>query len=96
MNFDGWKCYFRAQNPTHHNLNKYPIIEITLPLPYEQQRHYSRRFDISKVGIDDWRACLGYPTYEVTKLTLYHTTQLINTLQSETNEYVKDHYKTRV
>ena len=96
MNFDRWKCYFRAQKPTHHNLNKYPIIEITSPLPYEPQHRYSRRLDTSKIDIEDWRARLGYPIYEVIKLIVHHTTHLINTLQSKTNEYMKDHYKTKV
>ena len=96
MNVDGWKCYFRAQKPTHHDLNKYPIIEIALPLPYEPQRCQSRRLDTYKIDIEDWRTRLRYPTYEVTKLTLHHTTHFINTLQSETNDYMKDHYKTRV
>ena len=35
MNFDEWKCHFRAQKPTYHDLHKYPTIEITSSLPYE-------------------------------------------------------------
>ena len=88
--------YFRAQKPTTKNLTKYPIVEIASPLPYEPQRRYSRYLDTTKVYIDDWRAHLSFPTYKVTKLTILNTTHLVNTLQSETNEYTKDHYKTRV
>ena len=43
-----------------------------------------------------WRARLGYPTFEVTKATLDHTTNFVQTLQAETREYMKDHFKTRV
>ena len=77
-------------------MTKYPIVEITSPLSYEPQRHYSRRFCITKVDIDDWRARPGYPTYEVTKSTIQNTTHRVNTLQSETNDHMKDHYNVRV
>ena len=70
MNFDDWKCYFRAQKPTHKDLTKYPIVEITSPLPYEPQRHYSRLLDTTKVEIEYWRDRLEFPTYEITKLTI--------------------------
>ena len=39
---------------------------------------------------------MGYPTYEVTRATLDNTTNLIHTLQAETREYIRDHYRTRV
>ena len=38
---------------------------------------------------------MGYPTIEVTKATLVHHTNMIQTLQAETREYTRDHYKTR-
>ena len=99
MHFDFWKCYFRIQKPTAEDLQKYDIIELTSNRPYEpQNRRHSRRVeqnsDVSK--LDTWRACLGYPTYEVTGKTLANTTQMVQTLQAETREYLRDHYKTRV
>ena len=97
MNFDGWKCYFRVQKPTPEDLLKYEIVELTSALPYEPQRRTSRRLPSSPaISIDDWRARLGYPTYETTKATLDNTTHMIQTLQAETREYMRDHYKTRV
>jgi len=71
---------------------------MTSPLPYEQQRRrYSRRAPKSAVeDVKEWRARLGFPTYEVAEATLKHTTQMVQTLQAETREYLPDHYKTRV
>jgi len=98
MHFDGWKCYFRIQKPTADDMQKYPIVEMTSSQPYEPQ---SRRLSLcaprkKAEDINDWRAKLGFPTYEVTKATLGNTTQMVQTLQAETQEYLRDHYKTRV
>ena len=35
-------------------------------------------------------------TIEVTKATLSHNTNIVHTLQAETREYMRNHYKTRV
>ena len=43
MHFDGWKCYFKIQNPTARDLLKYEIIELTSNRPYDPQRRYIRR-----------------------------------------------------
>ena len=60
MHFDGWKCYFRAQKPTTHDLVKYPIIELTSGQPYEPQRRYSHRVPgIISPNVSTWRARLG-------------------------------------
>ena len=85
MNVDAWKYYFRAQNPTHKDLNKSPIIESTSPLSYENQHHYSRCLHTSKIDLEDWMPRLRYPTYEITKLTVQNTTLVIKSLKSETN-----------
>ena len=100
MYFDGWKTYFRVQKPTPSDLAKYPIYEITSSRLYSSQhRRHTRRSKPTKkdVDIDVWRACLGYSTFEVTEATMANTTQMVQTpLQSETREYMQDHYKTRV
>ena len=97
MNFDGWKCYFRIRRPTAEELLLYPIVELTSPLVYEPQRRVSRRLPVNdSVEIEDWRARLGFPTYQVTRDTLQNTTHMIQTLQAGTREYMRDHYKTRV
>ena len=37
-----------------------------------------------------------FPIYAVTKATLVNTTQIVQTLQAETRDYTRNHYKTRV
>ena len=95
MHFDGWKCYFQVHKPEPADLTKYPIIELTSPKAYEPQRKYCRRVHQPQVSLEQWRARLGYPTFEVTKATLNHNTNMVKTLQAETREYMRDHYKTR-
>ena len=90
--FDGWKCYLRIRKPTVKELNTLPTVELTSAIPYcPQQRLHTRRVDILK-----WRRQLGYPTLAVTKATLCNTTQMVKTLQSESRDYMRDYYKTRV
>ena len=98
LHFDGWKCYLRVSKPTADDLKKHPTHELTSRKPYTpQNRQHSRRGERAPaVSIADWRARLGYPTMEVTRQTIQNTTQLVQTLQAETREYMRDHYKTRV
>ena len=92
MYFYGWKTYFRVQKPTSSDLVKYPIYEIATSRLYSPQcrRHTRRSKPATKkdVDIDLWWAHLGYPTFEVTEATTIAntTTQMIQTLQSETRE----------
>ena len=90
MYFYGWKTYFRVQKPTSSDLVKYPIYEIATSRLYSpQRRRHTRRSKPTKkdVDIDLWWAHLGYPTFEVTEATtIANTTQMIQTLQSETRE----------
>ena len=94
MHFDGWKCYFKLEKPTLLDLIKYDIRKLTSSLPYEPHRRYSRRAK-SKVNPDigTWRERLRYPSLEVTKSTLARNTQMAQTLQVETREYMIDHCK---
>ena len=39
---------------------------------------------------------MRFPTIEVTKATLAHNTHMVQTLQAETRECVRNHYKTRL
>ena len=98
LHFDGWKCYFRCRLPTSLELQTLQVYELTSSLPYNpQQRLSSRRIVQGKgVSVKEWRARLGYPTFECTKATLDNTTQMVQTLQAESREYLRDYYKTRV
>ena len=98
LHFDGWKCYFRCRMPTSLELQTLHVYDITSPLPYNpQHRLMSRRIHKEPSGkLTEWRARLGYPTFDCTKSTLNNTTQMVQTLQAESREYLRDYYKTRV
>ena len=49
-----------------------------------------------RISVEAWRARLGYPNMAVTEATLHHTTQMVQTLQAKTREYMRNHMKTRV
>ena len=46
--------------------------------------------------VSDWRSRLGYPSFAMDKKTMENTTNMVKTLETETREYMRDHYKTRV
>ena len=88
--FDGWKCYLRIRKPTVEELNTLPTVELTSSMPYHPHKHrQTRRVDVCK-----WRRQLGYPTLAVTRATLCNTTQMVQTLQSESRDNMRDYYKT--
>ena len=98
MNFYGWKCYFRLSKPTEEDLLLYDIVELTCSRLYEpQQRRNSRRIT-STFGSSacKWRCRMGYPALEVMEKTLQNNTNMIKTLQSETRDYLRDHYTTHI
>ena len=97
LNFDGWKCYFNVRNPTTEKIKNLPKFLLTNELPYLPQRSVAaRNVKIRKVDtINKWRAQLGHPTYTTTSAPLNNTTQLVQTLQVESREYMRDYYKTR-
>ena len=96
MYFDSWKCYYKIDESASDDLVKYEIIKLTSRLSYEPQRIYSRRAaTIPTKELEAWRFRLDLPTYALTTLTLVNTTQMLQTLQAETREYMRDHYKTR-
>ena len=51
---------------------------------------------VKGVSVKEWWARLGFPTFECTQATLENTTQMVQTLQAESREYLRDYYKTRV
>ena len=95
LNFDGWKCYFNVSKPTTEELETLAKFCITSSLPYLPQRSVvARNIKIKSLDtVEKWRAQLGYPTYNTTSTTLNNTTQLVQTSQAETREYMRDYYK---
>ena len=76
---------------------KFERIELTYRLKYDPKRLSSRRATPLPIKeVEAWIFRLGFPIYAVTKTTLINTTQMVQTLQAETREYMRDHYKTRV
>ena len=97
--FDGFKSYLRISKPTAEDFDILPHLELTSSMTYNPQdpRRYTRRvFKAVDVTYDEWRGRLGYPTLEVTKKTIAATTQMVKTLEAETREYMRDHFKSRV
>ena len=79
------------------DLLKYPMVELTSPIPYNPKRIYTRRRKTSMAeDVNKWRANLGYPTFEVAKKTLECTTRYVSTVEAETREYMRGHFKSRL
>lgn len=49
-----------------------------------------------EVGVEEMRARLGYPAYEITRSTLAKTTQMVKPLQAESRVYLSDYYNSKV
>ena len=98
LNFDGWKCYLQIIRPTSDELNCLPKFVLTSELPYLPQRYVvARNLKTNKINlINKWRKQLGFPTYAATNATLCNTTQLVQSNQADTREYMRDYYKKRV
>mmetsp|Transcript_12883 Transcript_12883/g.18396 ORF Transcript_12883/g.18396 Transcript_12883/m.18396 type:complete len:193 (-) Transcript_12883:627-1205(-) len=96
--YDGFKCYLTTSKPSPEDLSNLPHIELTSPLSYEPDRRVCTRRGKAQdaIPISEWRAHLGYPTVAVVKHTLQCTTRLVDTVEAETSEYMRDHYKSRL
>lgn len=98
--FDGLKSFLAIEKPTKEDFMKYDHVELTSPLPYEPtERKYTRRRlckPLDDTQLQEWRARLGYPPLEVVKKTLDATTQMVPTVEAETRDYMRDHFKTRL
>ena len=87
---------FRFKNQLLLSLTAYSITKLTSSTTNEPQCRCSRRVHQTKIVVDKWRTWLEFQTIEVTKANLAKTINLIQTLQAETREYMKNHYKRRV
>ena len=98
--FDGFKTFLSISKPTKEEFEILPHLVLTSSTSYDptlQKRCYTRRvFKAVDVTFEEWRARLGYPTLAVTKKTIAATTQMVKTLEAETREYMRDHFKSRV
>ena len=72
------------------------MYERISPILYNPQYIKIRRVGNIDVGVDNYCACLGYTTYEITQTSLNNTTWIVQTLQSESREQLRDYDKTRV
>ena len=70
------KCYLRISKPSAEEIRSLPIYKITSPNPYQPQLSHMLRWvnNNLEVSVEEWRAKLGFPTYEVTRSTLANTT----------------------
>ena len=100
--YDGWKCYLAVSKPTMQEIRELPRIELTSPHPYEPtkrfhtRRMHSKKRQKERKKLEEWRTKLGYPPMDVVKKTLSNTTQMVKTVEAETREYMRDHYKARL
>ena len=89
MHFDGWKCYFQIQKPPSTDLAKYIINKLKSSTTYEPQRRYFHRVHDTELAVGKWKSRMGFPTIEVTTVTLAHNTNIVETLQAETRDYTR-------
>ena len=98
--FDGFKTFLSISKPSKEDFEILPHLVLTSSTAYDptlQKRCHTRRvFKAVDVTFEEWRARLGYPTLAVTKKTIAATTQMVKTLEAETREYMRDHFKSRV
>ena len=87
---------FKITKPQPSHLIKYERIELTSMMEYAPQFWYLRWVAVTwKLNMVEWRARIDYPSCEVVRSTLDHTTHMITTLQAGTREHMRDNYKTR-
>ena len=87
---DGSKYYLKICEPTDKELDMYPIIELTSPLPWDMQsqlaslRRSKRKLnEYSKEETKDWSERLGQIPTIIAKKTLESTTQFVNTVEAK-------------
>ena len=95
--FDGTKCFLEVQRITDEELSRLPTVTLTDgSIPYEPfARLHSRRRQVQS-DLADWKRRLGFiPDHVVTK-TLGATTQMVQSVEAETREIMRDHFQTRL
>ena len=97
LHFDGLKQFWSVARPKPADMNRYPKVVLTSPESYmPQQRRYTRRIVPSDISEEEWQKRLGYPPLLVTRKTLQNTTRMVNTVEAESRDYMRDHRVTRL
>lgn len=93
--YDGAKCYYLIQPISSEEIKSLPHLVFTDgSRPYEPiARNVTRRMTDQQL---DWKRCLGFPNELVLQKTLSATTQLVPSVESETREVMRDHFKSRL
>jgi hypothetical protein len=86
---DGSKYYLKIWEPTEKEMDLFPIIELTSPMPWDMQtqlaslRRSKRKLDeFSKEDIESWCERLGQIPALIAQKTLESTTQLVNSVET--------------
>lgn len=96
--FDGWKTYLWISRSTEEDLATLERVEFTSPLPYEPYKRIFTRW-VTVYGPEEvsvWRKRLGYPPVTLVKKTLENTSQLVQTVEAETRDLMRDHRNAQV
>ena len=95
--FDGTKCFFELQRISDAEVSRLPKITLTDgSIPYEPMtRLHSRRRKVS-TDLVDWKRRLGFVPDHVVSRTLVATMQMVQSVESETREIMRDHFHTRL
>ena len=97
---DGAACFFALERLSDSELESLPCLELTRgDAGYvfdPKKRVHSRRLPSIKRTLDDWRECLAFAPPHVVEKTLEATTQLVPSVEAETREIMRDHFKSRL
>ena len=95
--FDGTKCFFELQSISDDELSRLPLVTLTDgSVPYEPfARLHSRRRPV-QADVTDWKRRLGFVPDHVVSRTLSATPQMVQSVESETREIMRDHFQTRL
>lgn len=100
LQHDGSKYFLKIRRPTALDWEQLPVIELTSPTPWNENRHYNRRVKekktISPELLQEWSERLGHLNLEATQHTLHATTQMISSVEAETRTTPRRHLKSRL
>ena len=97
--FDSYKCYLPLEKVKASDWGKCPQLELTSPLPHQPACYLQSVWVHGPTNwqtIDDWRACLRFPSKAQTWAMLKCTTQLIDAVDCENCEMMHDHCMARL
>lgn len=93
--FDGAKCFYYIQPISSEEIQSLPHVIFTDGTrPYDPIARTATRRMVDHG--QDWKRCLGFPNDLVLEKTLKATTQLVPSVEAETREVMRDHFKTRI